>query len=376
MLIFPNHSLTIDHDLIHLESAEADLLRAASTEFSAVDLAGFVERRQNTSLSGTLSRDTVAIAQLNLFSHLNSKLSKIVNYITALVLMPFSIARYDVIYIFCPGYCALIAAFWSRLLRKRYGFYVRGTWLSAKGGTSILWKTAFRGARFMIVTGEAFRKRLLEFNSRVVNEVPLTKLRPANVATGLKRRSQAVQKLVFAGRLTETKGILDLVRALAKLRANGHHQLTLTIAGGGLPEELLAIKTLATTLGVLENIDLVGHVTPNELSAIYETSDIFVFPSYFPEGFPRVLYEAMMFGLAIVTTKMPGIDGFLFDGINCLYCEPRNPESITEQLTRLIKNPERTGTLASAANRDVTRLFQSFEHESHAQQLVHLASEH
>ena len=119
---------------------------------------------------------------------------------------------------------------------------------------------------------------------------------------------------------------------------------------------------------------MAGHLTPEQLSDLYCQSDLFVFPSYFAEGFPRVLYEAMMFGIPIVTTKMPGLEGFLIDDKNCLYCESRNPKDVAAKVAAVFAHPEVGSRIAASAHADVRRIFETFQHESHAAQLVHFAS--
>jgi glycosyltransferase involved in cell wall biosynthesis len=179
---------------------------------------------------------------------------------------------------------------------------------------------------------------------------------------------------MYAGRLTESKGVLDIVSAIAQLRAAGDAEITVTFAGGGIPEEFAAIRDAARELDIEERVILVGHLTPEQLTDLYRQSDVFVFPSYFAEGFPRVLYEAMMFSIPIVTTRMPGLDGFLVDGENCLYCEAQNPSDVAAKVADLLDHPQKAARIGMAANADVRRVFDGFEHGSHAEQLVHFAA--
>jgi glycosyltransferase involved in cell wall biosynthesis len=300
---------------------------------------------------------------------------KCANYLSAALRLPFLIARHDVVYIFCPGYVPFMAAMWAKLLRVRFGLYVRGTWLNKNGRTPKWWEWVFRGSEFMIVTGEAFRRLLAQYGPRILNEVPLTELRPQDVnAASVLTRGRA-QRLLYAGRLTKSKGILDIIRALADLHRTGSLNVTLTIAGGGSKEEFDEIERVARSVSVWDAVEVVGHVPPAKLAALYGSSDVFVFPSYYAEGFPRVIYEAMMYGMDIVTTDMPGTEGFLVNGRNCILCRPSDPESVTAAIRKLIADPELAARLAVNAYADVRRLYASFQHGSHAEQLVSLACE-
>lgn len=371
-LLVPNHSMVLEADALRIESAEAHLLRSVRTRFDTAGVAAFVDRDSNSSLAGLVRRADTACHRLNPLDHCRSRPAKILNYLAAAVRLPFVLSRYEFLYVFCPGYCGLLAALWARLLRRRYGLYVRGTWLTSRAETAYWWRLVFRGATFMIATGEPFRRHLSSYCSNVVNEVPLTELRPANTRVGGRGARRGAVKLLFVGRLSQVKGIHDVIRALAILRGEGRN-LTLTIAGGGIAAEVETLVRLTQALALDGAVTLLGHVASAQLAEAYRDSDVFVFPSYFAEGFPRVLYEAMMFSLAIVTCRMPGTDGFLVDGANCLYCRPTDPQELAACLRRLLDDPPLRERLGGRARADVESLYDSFVDASHAEQLLRFA---
>lgn len=371
LLLVPNHSTVIEDAGARLESAEADLLRSTRMQFRAAGIAAFVARDANTSMAGIVRNSEARVHRLNALEHSGSRGRKFLNYLMAAAVLPFIVRRYDLLYIFCPGYCGSLAALWARVLGKRYGLYVRCTWLNRRSATGFWWARIFAGASFMIVTGESFRRRLSRYCANVVNEVPLTTLRPAHIhLSGLEQRRS--HRLLFAGRLTPSKGVYDVVRALAILR-NAGREVELTIAGGGLEEELSTLRSLCEELGVRHAVTVLGHVPHTALAESYRNHSIFVFPSYFTEGFPRVLYEAMMFSLAIVTCEMPGTEGFLLDGFNCLHCRPSDPEQLAARLCQLLDDPQLGRRLGQQGRADVERLYQTFTDASHAEQLLRFA---
>jgi len=371
LLLVPNHSTMIEDGGARLESAEADLLRSVRTRFQAAGIAAFVARGANTSMSGVVGKSEARVHRLSALEHSGWWPRKLANYLVAAAILPFVLRRYDLLYIFCPGYCGSLAALWARALGKPYGLYVRCTWLNRRAATSFWWARIFAGASFMIVTGESFRRRLSRYCANVVNEVPLTTLRPADVnPSGLEQRSS--HRLLFAGRLAQSKGIYDVVRALAILRRAGA-PVHLTIAGGGVEEEIRALASLCDELGVRDAVTILGHVPHAALAEIYRNHSIFVFPSYFTEGFPRVLYEAMIFSLAIVTCAMPGTEGFLVDGVNCLHCRPSDPDQLAACLRRVLDDAQFGRSLGREARADVERLYETFTDASHAEQLLRLA---
>jgi len=136
-------------------------------------------------------------------------------------------------------------------------------------------------------------------------------------------------KLLFVGRLVETKGVLDAIEAISLLSC----QVTLTIAGDGplLPQA----RDFALTLGLGDRVRFVGRVEDEALRALYAASDVLVLPTYWAEGFPTVLAEAMAAGLGIVTTPVRGTRDYLADEVNCLFVPPRRPEQIAAAIERL-----------------------------------------
>lgn len=369
-LLIPNHSMAFVGSEVRIESAEIDLLNKMRLHWDQIGVAAFASQATNTSLSGTLSSADAQLYALSKTQHAGQPLHKLLNYLHAFVQLPLLIRQHKFIYIFCPGYCGLMAGLWARLLRKPYGLYVRGTWHQDRTLFQKLWNRVFSAASFMVVTGESFRRELSRYCSQVENEVPLTALRPDQIdVSRLAQRSPA--QLLFAGRLNESKGVRDVIRCLALLRQQGI-TARLRIAGGGTPEEMASLVALIETLELEENVTLLGHVSATQLASEYERCGTFVFPSYYAEGFPRVLYEAMMYGCAIVTCAMPGTRDFLVAEENCLHCQPMNPADLAERLTSLIQNPALASSLGSKARQDVSELYQGFTEASHADQVIKL----
>lgn len=373
LLFVLNHSYFVGGGRVFVESAEVGLMRDSTAAFNTVGVAAFKEAARNSSLGGEIDCERFGLHQLSCVEHGTGHLAKLVNYIYAFFVLPFVISKYSVIYVFVPGYFSLLACLWSMVLQKPFGLYVRGAWRNDDSRTPWWWGAVFRKAAFIIATGEAFMRRLRVFNSNVVNEVPLTVLRPGPVDFGSVRRSSGIRRVLFAGRMIESKGIFDVLRATRILLDSGYLSVSLVLAGGGTEEEVGDIQKAIRQLGVESSVRLCGQLSPDEMAREFEASDLFAFPSYYPEGFPRVLYEAMMFGVPIVTTPMPGLEGFLVDKLNCFFCNPRDPGSLADVMGALIRDPRIAVEAANRAREDVTTLFDTFQHSSHSAQLIELA---
>ncbi|ADE84841.1 glycosyltransferase family 4 protein [Rhodobacter capsulatus] len=64
-------------------------------------------------------------------------------------------------------------------------------------------------------------------------------------------------------------------------------------------------------------------------------ADVVVLPSYYREGVPRSLIEALALGKCLVTTDMPGCRETLIDGWNGFLCGTRDAASVVSALERI-----------------------------------------
>ena len=120
-------------------------------------------------------------------------------------------------------------------------------------------------------------------------------------------RQDGCVRLLFAGKLSEKKGVFSLLRALSAL--SEPDRFVLTLAGGhGDQAEYDAICALAAKAPC--PVHLPGKLSQTELARLMNESDVFVLPSFY-EGLPLVLIEAMACGLNCVCTDLPGIRPWL-----------------------------------------------------------------
>jgi len=187
------------------------------------------------------------------------------------------------------------------------------------------------------------RRALSSFRPRGSFHLVTNPFRPAAGGSGNGGHSD-VPTVLFAARLVPEKGVLDTIEAFAVLVRR--RPCRLVVAGDG--EAAPDARRLVEQHGLAGCVSLTGRLSPERLLDEYRHADVFVLPTYHPEGFPTALSEAMSVGLPIVTTPVRGIGDHLLDGRHALFVPPRDPEALADALERVINDPALSSRMARA----------------------------
>jgi glycosyltransferase involved in cell wall biosynthesis len=110
--------------------------------------------------------------------------------------------------------------------------------------------------------------------------------------------------LLYLARVEKEKGIhiaLDTYKILKK----SHPGFSLMIAGDG--KELEIIKQRVVIEGIAD-VSIPGHLTGHKIREAYLAADLYFFPTFYKEGLPTSILEAVCFGLPVVTRPVAGIN--------------------------------------------------------------------
>ncbi len=122
------------------------------------------------------------------------------------------------------------------------------------------------------------------------------------------RRPHVEARLVYAGKISEKKGVYSLIAALDEL-GWPRDGFTLRLAGGWNGEaQHRQAQSLIDASGW--DISLLGPLNQAQLAAEFNLGDIFVLPSFY-DGLPLVLAESLACGMRAVCTDLPGIRPFM-----------------------------------------------------------------
>jgi glycosyltransferase involved in cell wall biosynthesis len=153
------------------------------------------------------------------------------------------------------------------------------------------------------------------------------------------------------GRLAEEKGFDVLIRAVARLAAQGR-DVGLAIAGDG-PEHERLVQLIAE-LGVTDRVRLLGFVA--DPPAFYEAMDLYALSSR-REGLPNVLLEAMAFEVPIVATRVAGVPKLIDDGANGMLIPCSDLDALVAAIGRLCDDASLRRRLGQAGRETVVAQF-------------------
>mgnify|MGYP003668691275 CR=1 FL=1 len=150
-------------------------------------------------------------------------------------------------------------------------------------------------------------------------------------------------KLLFAGTLSQSKGLADLLEAIQPLG----NQVHLSIAGSPSSSDVSTLlhSALRTPHSA---ITLLGQLPHARLLEEMHHHDVFVLPTLY-EGLALVLLEAMSRGLPVITTENSGIADLIENGKQGIVLPIRRPDLIRDQLDRMISDPTVLQSMGSAA---------------------------
>ena len=106
---------------------------------------------------------------------------------------------------------------------------------------------------------------------------------------------------------------------------------------------------------VLPRVTLLAPVPLAEVSRLYDTHGIFIFPSLF-EGYGKAAAEAMARGMCVIASDEGGMHDYIADGLNGWLCTPGDTRAFVARATRMLRDPGGAGMLGAGAATSTRRL--------------------
>lgn len=149
-------------------------------------------------------------------------------------------------------------------------------------------------------------------------------------------------RLLFVGRLENTKGITFIIELLEQLADD--YDFSLMVLGKG-PEE----EALRQRFGHHDWLTIAGHVPLQQVSDAMAESDLLLVPSLWAENSPGVVFQALGVALPVMGSDKGGLPELIEPGVNGFLVPPGDVDLWRDALVSVLSEPRQLGALRANA---------------------------
>jgi len=198
---------------------------------------------------------------------------------------------------------------------------------------------------------------------------------------GSGRRNGEIKRVLFLSSLYKSKGYLDVLRSV-KYVVEPYPRVRFVFVGNegkslDDPKDYnvsLERETIIREDQIGDYVSLLGPLFGEDRDNEFRKADIFVFPSfYIYEGKPAVVLQAMSAELPIVTTRFPGAEDLIEDGVNGFFVPPHDPKAIASKIVLLLKDPDLRHRMGKANRNKIER---EYNVDDHVQKTIEVLMNH
>jgi glycosyltransferase involved in cell wall biosynthesis len=172
-------------------------------------------------------------------------------------------------------------------------------------------------------------------------------------ADELRRRLGLDGRVVsYVGRQEPYKNVVSLVQAMRLVVGQAEDDKVKLVIAGAPDARYPDARREAARLGLADRVLFTGYLSEASLGALYQASDVFVFPSLY-EGFGLPPLEAMRFGTPVVAGRRTAPPEVL--GNAALTVDTEDPRAIADGILGILKDPDLARRLRQAGVQQAAR---------------------
>ena len=145
--------------------------------------------------------------------------------------------------------------------------------------------------------------------------------------------------LLYVGRLSRKKGILDLVKSFSKV-VEKEPNVVLALAGREEKGYTDKVRKLVKELKLESKVIFLGPVPNKDVIHLMRACDLFVYSSIGGEGIPRAILEAMACGKPVVATRVSGIPEAVRDGETGYLVGVGDYEAFSDRVLKVLRDKQ------------------------------------
>lgn len=246
----------------------------------------------------------------------------------------------DAVHVRCPGNLGLLGVVLAPLFTSKMIAKYAGQWSPYAGEPRsyrlqrrLLASRWWRGPVTVYSGGPETSPQVVPFFNSAMTAEQMSRARKAAAAPP---PPEGPRRLLFVGRLSSAKGAGIAVECCRSLAAQGL-DVILDVVGEG--PERAGIEQLVARLHLQDRVRLHGGRSFYEVLSFYEQADLLLLPSA-TEGWPKVLAEAMAFGVPCVATAS-GLNPWILGEGRGLTAPARDTAAFAEAAFRILsESPE------------------------------------
>lgn len=205
----------------------------------------------------------------------------------------------------------------------------------------LLYKFIYGSKSAVVICQNEHDKQLL-LNLRVCTESKISIIPGSGVDLD-KFKPNRIKKdkntILMASRMLLDKGVKEFCSAAKQFNSHVRRSELKFILAGPIDElSPTSISEEELRLLCLEsNVEYLGN--RSDLNILLASASIFIMPSYYPEGVPKVLLEAAACGTPVITTDHPGCRDAVLNKETGILVEPRNSDAIIKAILYMLDDP-------------------------------------
>jgi lipopolysaccharide/colanic/teichoic acid biosynthesis glycosyltransferase/glycosyltransferase involved in cell wall biosynthesis len=159
---------------------------------------------------------------------------------------------------------------------------------------------------------------------------------------------------LMVARLMRDKGLVEFVEAARLVRAR-YPEARFRILGPLDPNPTGITLTEIQSWTAAGDVDYLGET--RDVAPHLADASVFVLPTYYREGLPRTILEAMACGTPVITTDTPGCRDAVTDRSDGFLVPARDAPALAEAMIRFIEMPELVARMGARARETACRRF-------------------
>lgn len=161
-------------------------------------------------------------------------------------------------------------------------------------------------------------------------------------------------RFLYVGRLIAEKGVLEFMEAARLLKKEG------------VDADFALLGSFDLNPSAISSGDLAPYIEEGAVEYLGETVDVrpelrrctaLVLPSYYAEGLPKSIMEAMAIGRAAIAADNVGCRDVVEHGVTGLLVSPRDPRALADAMAQLASSPEMARLMGMEGRRSAERRF-------------------